>query len=49
MKTMSMKVKKAAPKTVKAVKVKPVKAGKDVNTDALEAPHVIKPHHYRYK
>lgn len=38
------KAKKAAPKIVKAVK-----AGKDMNTDALEAPHVIKPHHYRYK
>jgi hypothetical protein len=47
-------MKKIAIKTVKAVKPvaakKAVKKGASEKTiDALEAPHKIKPHHYRYK
>jgi hypothetical protein len=48
MKKIAIKaVKKIKPASVKSVR--PKAAGKDINTDALEAPHVIKPHHYRYK
>ena len=38
-----------APKAVKPVAKKPAKAAVEKNTDALEAPHKLKPHHYRYK
>jgi hypothetical protein len=50
-----MTMTKIAIKVVKKVKAVPGKsakvkaAGKDVNTDALEALHTIKSHHYRYK
>jgi len=36
-------------KSVKPVAAKPVKKAAEKNTDALEAPHKLKPHHYRYK
>ncbi|MEO8896013.1 MAG: hypothetical protein ABI450_09045 [Rhizomicrobium sp.] len=47
-------MKKIAIKSVKAVKPalakKPVKKGaSEKSIDALEAPHKLKPHHYRYK
>ena len=46
-------MKKIAIKTVKAVKPvvakKAVKKAAEKNIDALEAPHKLKPHHYRYK
>jgi hypothetical protein len=46
-------MKKIAIKSVKAIKpvaAKPVKkAAAEKNTEALEAPHKLKPHHYRYK
>jgi hypothetical protein len=47
-------MKKIAIKAVKAVKsAMPKKAVKkavaEKDTDALEAPHKLKPHHYRYK
>ena len=38
-----------APKAVKPAAKKPAKAAVEKNTDALEAPHKLKPHHYRYK
>jgi len=38
-----------APKPVKPVGAKPAKKAAEKNTDALEAPHKLKPHHYRYK
>ncbi len=45
-------MKKIAIKSQKPVKPaaakKPAKAA-EKNTDALEAPHKLKPHHYRYK
>jgi hypothetical protein len=36
-------------KTVKPVTAKPVKKTVEKNIEALEAPHKLKPHHYRYK
>jgi len=45
-------MKKIAIKSLKAVKSMPAKKpakSAEKNTDALEAPHKLKPHHYRYK
>jgi len=46
-------MKKIAIKFLKAIKPvaakKPAKVAVEKNTDALEAPHKLKPHHYRYK
>jgi hypothetical protein len=45
-------MKKIAIKSLKAFKpapAKPAKKAAEKNTDALEAPHKLKPHHYRYK
>ncbi len=46
-------MKKIAIKSLKAAKPmaakKPAKAVAEKNSDALEAPHKLKPHHYRYK
>lgn len=33
----------------KPVMVKPAKKAAEKSIDALEAPHKLKPHHYRYK
>lgn len=45
-------MKKIAIKSLKPVKpltMKPAKKTAEKTIDALEAPHKVKPHHYRYK
>ncbi|MBS0280957.1 MAG: hypothetical protein JSR25_07335 [Proteobacteria bacterium] len=36
-------------KPVKPVAAKPAKKAVEKNIESLEAPHKLKPHHYRYK
>lgn len=45
-------MKKIAIKSLKAVRPMPAKKSAkaaEKNVDALEAPHKLRPHHYRYK